>query len=87
MAIPKLNFPNKSDNGNTTKEKSMSVMHMDLNVTENTNLEVFLTCLGLVRLTVDFDCNYWHYYFCPYTPSALQPPQKSSFSYSDRYFF
>ena len=52
MAIPKLNFPKKGDNGNTTKEKSMSVMHMDLNVTENTNLEVFFTCLGLVHLIV-----------------------------------
>ena len=58
VAIPKVNFPKKGDNGNTTKEKSMSVMHMDLNVTENTNLEVFFTCLGLVHLIVDFDCNY-----------------------------
>ena len=49
MAIPanKTESTIDDDSSNSSESPEMAIMFMDLNVTENSNLEVFFTCLVL----------------------------------------
>ena len=51
MAIPanKTESTKDDDSSNSSEFPEMAIMFMDLNVTENSNLEVFFTCLGPVH--------------------------------------
>ena len=52
MAIPanKTESTKDDDSSNSSESPEMAIMFMDLNVTENSNLEVFFTCLGPVHI-------------------------------------
>ena len=52
MAIPanKTESTKDDDSSNSSESPEMAIMFMDLNVTENSNLEVFFTCLGPVYI-------------------------------------
>ena len=52
VAIPanKTKSTKDDDSPNSSESPEMAIMFMDLNVTENSNLEVFFTCLGPVHI-------------------------------------
>ena len=56
MAIPanKTESTKDDDSSDSSESPQMAIMFMDLNVTENSNLEVFFTCLGPVHTHFHF---------------------------------